>query len=96
MSLLLGCMGGDDTYLAVLALLPPRVSQAEGSSQSAAQSIRDVDHSLALCNQRAKLQQEFTIKFGTNPFFNNRDVPLETELAGNAFEGRQCMKQVWK
>lgn len=96
MSLLLSCAGGDGTCLAVLALLPLRVSQTEGSSQSAAQSIRDADHSLPLCNHWAKLQWEFRIEFGTNPFFNNREVPLETELAGNAFEGRQCVKQAWK
>lgn len=78
------------------AVLPPRVSRAEDSCQSAAQSTRDADHSVALCDQWAKLQQEFRTKSGTKQFQNNRGVPLETELAGNAFAGRQCMKQAWK
>lgn len=93
---LLVCVGGGGTYLAVPALLPLRVSRAEGSSQSATQSIRDEDHCLALCNQWAELQWEFRIMFGINPFQNNTDVSLETELIGNAFEGRQHMKQAWK
>lgn len=78
------------------AVPPARVAGAEDSCQSAAQSTRDADHSVALRNQQAKLQQEFRTKFGTKQFHNNKGVPLETELAENAFEGRQCMKQAWK
>lgn len=47
---------------------PPRVSGAKDSCQSAAQSTRDADHSVALRNQWAKLHQESGPSLTLNSF----------------------------